>query len=436
MIEIESMPRSESRGRKALVAATAAALIAGTAGFLVGRSTGTPNASVGAAPSTEPTQAATTSPSAEATSLAPETAVPPPMTTSVIAGDVVAAPMPAGMYGGGAYEEPQQELLAERTTPGGVVLRAHLSRYPTGDQPYGFAIPGWKPAGWCYPQGSIRVSIVAPDSVNISGGSWFAELRNGVSVSTFASGYVEGSPIFGAVAQVDPDVRRVTMTTASGLTDTAAPTNGIALLQVGGKIEQEVTFTVTKSDNSSTSHPLSEFTQPPATSDYHTSCDPPPPPLPAAGEQPADPAAAAAAVRESWRIAHDFANTEIGRRESFVDDPTGIADAWKALQEGQYADAAQKSTANIAEIVFTSPTEAWFRYDILTPITNFYDQFGQARLGDDGVWRITRQTICQDIAKAPGSSCAPAVEPLLPPSAQNDPRYNPQLMPEGSIVKD
>jgi hypothetical protein len=52
-----------------------------------------------------------------------------------------------------------------------------------------------------------------------------------------------------------------------------------------------------------------------------------------------------------------------------------------------------------------------------------------AHLGDDGTWRVTRQTVCQDIALAPGFGCSPAVQPLLPPSAADNPRYG--AVPEG-----
>ena len=254
-------------------------------------------------------------------------------------------------------------------------------------------------------------------------------------MTTFASGYPEGSPIFGALAQVDPDVAQVTMTTASGLTDSTAPIDGLALLEVAGGIEQDLTFTVTKADGSSTTTPVGELTTPYATAEYHAACDPPPPALPEAGEQPSDPNATEASVRANWAIVHDFAGDAQSRR-SYVDDDTGVAEAWTALQNGDYADAAKASTADIAELVFTSPTEAWFRYDVLTPITNFYDRYGIAHLGADGVWIFTRQTICQDISLAPGFGCTPPVDALLPPSAAADPRYNPQVITPGDIVGD
>ena len=96
---------------------------------------------------------------------------------------------------------------------------------------------------------------------------------------------------------------------------------------------------------------------------------------------------------------------------------------------GDYAGAAQGASIEMRETVFTSPTEVWFRYDLLTPVANFFDRYGIARLGDDGTWRITRETICQDLALAPGNACSPGVERVLPPSASGDPRYDVTAVP-------
>ena len=439
MIEIESPDvRSQRRGRRAVVVATAAALVAGTSGFLLGRSTDHAGRGVGAVPTTEAAPAvssATTSPVGTTETLPTTTVLGLPAGSDAAqSGSAKTAGVAGGMYVPSAYEEQQMKLIATRTTPSGVVMRVHLNRYQ--DNPYTLGgPPGWQPAAWCYPQGDLRVSIIAPDSINLAYAAWYETLKDGLSVTTFASGYPEGSPIFGALAQVDPDVAQVTMTTASGLTDSTAPIDGLALLEVAGGIEQDLTFTVTKADGSSTTTPVGELTTPYATAEYHAACDPPPPALPEAGEQPSDPNATEASVRANWAIVHDFAGDAQSRR-SYVDDDTGVAEAWTALQNGDYADAAKASTADIAELVFTSPAEAWFRYDVLTPITNFYDRYGIAHLGADGVWIFTRQTICQDISLAPGFGCTPPVDALLPPSAAADPRYNPQVIAPGDIVGD
>jgi hypothetical protein len=164
---------------------------------------------------------------------------------------------------------------------------------------------------------------------------------------------------------------------------------------------------------------------------FRAGCEPPPPALPPPGEQPADPAAAEAEFRASWEIVRDFSSERTDRLE-YVDDPTGIAAAWDQLLAGQYAENAQTAVSTIRELTFTSPTEVWFRYDIATDLVPFPNRYGIARRGDDGVWRITRDTLCQDIALAPGAACDPPAERVLPPSAADDPRFQPPPdMPPG-----
>ena len=340
-----------------------------------------------------------------------------------------------GQYSPGAYADQPQRLLAERTTTSGITMRAHLQDYgPQMEAPYGNQFPGWTPAGWCFPTGQLRISIVTATSVNLGGAPWYTEPKGGVAVSTFAGGYVESAPVFGASVQVGADVTSVTFTTASGLSDSTTPVNGVALVAVNGPIEDTFTVALSKTDGSTTSLGTTDLTATYSSTEYHNACEPPPPALPAAGEQPADPAAAEAAVRESWRLSRDFGGTDGSVRITYVDDPAGIQDAWKALSAGVYAGAATTATQPIAEVVFTSPTEAWFRYDVLTSITNFYNRYGMARLGDDGVWRITRQTVCQDLSLAPGIACSPAVDTLLPPSAKNDPRYGQPIPVDGGVM--
>ncbi|MDP2702310.1 MAG: twin-arginine translocase subunit TatC [Candidatus Rokubacteria bacterium] len=54
------------------------------------------------------------------------------------------------------------------------------------------------------------------------------------------------------------------------------------------------------------------------------------------------------------------------------------------------------------ELVFTSPTEASFRYHIDSETGMFRDRFGTAS-HIDGHWRIARETYCQDLTLAGGS---------------------------------
>jgi hypothetical protein len=60
---------------------------------------------------------------------------------------------------------------------------------------------------------------------------------------------------------------------------------------------------------------------------------------------------------------------------------------------------------SVNNIVFVSPMEAAFHHDSDTSASDFRAQVGGARL-IDGIWKITRATYCQDIAKSNGI-CGP-----------------------------
>ena len=414
----ERTGRSPASRIAALAACTA--LVAGLGGFLIGRTSGssdqsTLKAGANVAESTDSVANANgaNTPGAPVSNDS--------MGDSKI-GSSSARPGGGGMYSPNAYEEPKQELIAERTTTNGITMRAHLQDYGSESNPWTGQFGSWTPAGWCFPTGNLRISIVTPSAVNISGASWFSEPKGGSAISTFSAGYAEGSPVFGAAVQVGAGITSVTFTTASGLTDTAAVVRGVALLAVNGPIEQDFTVTLTSADGTTSSQSNADLSLPYDGSDYAAACEPPPPALPNAGAQPADAAAAEAAVRESWKVARDFTNTDSAARLARIDDTTGIADAWKVLSTGNFAEPAQASSTTIRDFVFSSPNEAWFRYDITTSIGNFPNRYGKALLGNDGLWRITRQTVCQDLNLV-SAQCTPIVDSLYPPSAANDPRY-------------
>jgi hypothetical protein len=71
----------------------------------------------------------------------------------------------------------------------------------------------------------------------------------------------------------------------------------------------------------------------------------------------------------------------------------------------------------IEELVFTSPTEAWFRYRVDTGGVGLNDRYGIARLSA-GAWRVTRDTVCQDLSMA-GGDCGGGWQPVQPPSMQS-----------------
>ncbi len=78
-------------------------------------------------------------------------------------------------------------------------------------------------------------------------------------------------------------------------------------------------------------------------------------------------------------------------------------------------------SATIDELVFTTPAEAWFRYSIDTPGNDFDNRYGIAVLVD-GVWKITRATVCQDLSLA-GGDCGGGWQTIYPPGAFPDEEY-------------
>ena len=146
--------------------------------------------------------------------------------------------------------------------------------------------------------------------------------------------------------------------------------------------------------------------------EWQKACNPPPPELPAPGEQPDDPSAAEQEVRDVFDL---LWNRDIPLDEKVVlDDTTGVAEAIEQVDNGGFAGTAQTAQHTITGVVFTSPTEAWFTYDLNTDITDFTNRFGIAyRI--DGVWVISRAVICQDLALA-GGQCIPFADEIRPPS--------------------
>lgn len=112
MIEIESPDvRTQRRGRRAVVMATAAALVAGSGGFLLGRSTDHAGRGVGAGPTTEAVPAsspATTSPvgTTEATP-----------TTTLFVPALSADAAPSGSAKTAGVAGPRSSALSPRSTP-------------------------------------------------------------------------------------------------------------------------------------------------------------------------------------------------------------------------------------------------------------------------------------------------------------------------------
>ena len=201
--------------------------------------------------------------------------------------------------------------------------------------------------------------------------------------------------------------------------DRSTVTNGIAMVVVEpqargeGQTVNDLQVTVVAKDGL----PSEASRLAPLAANVPVDCgpgDPPQRPLPEPGAQPADSGAAATQIRQRHALLVDRSVPADQKPADLLDDDTGVQDAIATIDAGQYRDVASSATYSIDELVFTKPDEAWFRYTITTTTTTYGDRFGIAAF-DGKVWRITRATICQDIALA-FAPCQPTPSTIEPPS--------------------
>lgn len=411
----------------AFVGAAMLIAVAAGAGYGIGRSvddesTSLEPADVAAPASTVATREAESSGGADN----PSPTVAAPLAESDESGGIASS----GGIGWSMFGYEPMALLFDRTTDGGLTLRAHLGQ--TWEQEFGQG-GDWRPAPWCYESGQMRIALGGNGVIDVGSVPWYSEPYQGRAVSWVTLGSPDGQPTWVFVVQAPPDTENVVVTLDSGETDATAPQSGIAVLAVRGVAPSEMVegterywvdnapvFSVELQGGAAAgvvdSDGVGNWDDP----EFRESCTPPPPPLPAPGDQPADPAAAEAEIRDVMTRLYGIAGTD-GDGSGLIDDPTGVAEARQQVEEGGFADDAAGASATIDELVFTAPDEAWFRYSIDTPGNDFDNRYGIAVLVD-GAWKITRSTICQDLSLA-GGDCGPGWEPIFPPGAYPDEQF-------------
>ncbi len=431
-LQSEQQPGGSSSRRRWIAAIGATMLIAAAAGagYGIGRSAddgsvSTSSSDDGAAAGES--EAATTE--AETSGAVESTA--PAEAPALVEGDDSAGIASSGGVGWSMFGYEPMELLFDRTTDGGLTLRAHLGQ--TWDQEFGVPEGEWRPAPWCYESGQMRIALGGNGVIDVGSVPWYSEPYQGRAVSWLTLGSPDGQPTWVFVVQVPADTQNVVVTLDSGERDAAAAQNGIAVLAVPGEAPSEVVEGPERYwlDNAPVFSVEVQGGAAPGVVDsdgvgtwddpaFRESCTPPPPPLPASGEQPADPAAADAEIRDVMTRLYGLAGTGSDGSD-LIDDPTGVAEARQQVEEGGFADDAADASATIDELVFTAPDEAWFRYSIDTPGNDFDNRYGIA-VFVDGVWKITRSTICQDLSLA-GGDCGGDWQQIYPPGAYPDEEY-------------
>lgn len=411
------------RGRRRVTTGVIAAMLiagAGGTGFGLGQSVGGDDAGSAAEPIPtattvpEPTTPVTTAPAAPAAAPAPTTTIPAgvEVANSDTAGKSAADVSYASAMG---MPEPYEFVLERRLDTG---YRVRALRGPS--YPYEMAVAGeedrgpnggWVAPSFCYGGGELRVTIDGPDLVDVTSGQWFEQLFGPAAASANDVGWADGHLMRVVVVQV-ADATEVGVTWDDGATDRAAVVDGVAVLVTDGGGAYEHTYTVELVGPSGTQTVDGTELQPWSSAEYQQACTPPPPALPEAGEQPADPAAARAAFDERFALLWD--RTVEDKPAGLIDDDTGIEAATEAVFAGGFAEAAESAQHVIEEFVFTSPTEAWFRYGIDTSNGYFGQRYGFATLNDDG-WTFPRALVCQDLSLA-GGTCEPQPYQIYPPS--------------------
>jgi hypothetical protein len=126
--------------------------------------------------------------------------------------------------------------------------------------------------------------------------------------------------------------------------------------------------------------------------------------LPEPGEQPADPASAQEQVRAAFVGLFD-ASIPREDRTQFVDRPEVWLPANQLLVEGQYGEAVKDLQAVVDAVVFTSPTHASVRFQLIAsdPVVPRDHYIGDALLLD-GRWVVDVTTPCARMAIA-GVEC-------------------------------
>jgi hypothetical protein len=440
-MELQPMESDSSDGiRRRVVAGVIAAMLvagAGGVGYGLGRSVDDGATSAAPATTSTPTSEVRADSTDEIPSATEEPVVEEPVvdttgsTLSVAAdsatsisatsGGVGPGGLGSGGFGWSMYGAEPLPTLFERTTEGGLTVRAHQGQQweqPPVEPPVG--VGDWTPAPWCFESGQLRIALAGDGIIDVAGVGWWREPFKGRAVSWIPMGGVDGRPQWVVVVQAPADTTAVSVAFAGGSADRAEPQNGVAVLVVpagesdpalpaDGYVVPE--FTVAFEGGAEpvvlSAADVNNWDDP----EFQDSCSPPPPALPEPGEQPADPVAAQAEIVDVMTLVYDA--TE--REEGVVTDTTGIAEAREQVAAGGFAGEADSARATIEELVFTSPTEAWFRYRIDTSGAGLSDRYGIAQFVD-GSWKITRDTVCQDLSMA-GGDCGGGWQPVVPPSA-------------------
>lgn len=301
------------------------------------------------------------------------------------------------------------ELLFRRE--GAIVVRAYQSGELTNAG--GCGSEGACPPPECFPQRYLSAGLSTADAVGTARGPLYETLPAPVSASHGFFGVGEGAPVAWAVAQVGGDVATVRVRFAAGGEDEMDPVDGVAVLAsaiastgergdipaLGGTLEVlDAAGGVLATTDLVPDVPVEQQVL------NRPECAPVPPSLPEPnGPPPADEAAASAAIAEAFAIVYADERTQ-EERFARIDDPAGVAEATEEVAANFPGALDSDNSVRIEELRFLNATEAAVRYTIVLPgytTPEFPNRIGGAVLVD-GVWKVTHETICHDLALGSG----------------------------------
>jgi hypothetical protein len=385
--------RIEHRNKRRMsilgTAAAAVALLTGIGGFALGHSS---------APTRTVTMSAKNSPAAANSASESDPAT--PMTTVAAMAETVVVEANSHSIGFGSDATP--EFLGAETQKNGVTTRVWRVDRPDVTNAYGVGTPAV-----CRFVGDLMVGVSDEKvALGMSAGLVASDQRF-VQLGAIPSlgGYMALLAVTGI------GTSEVTATFPDGTVSTTAK-DGIAVLASAVKASELRAlrdFTVSVDGKKVPIDQSEIFDMTGAVRNERPDCSPR---LPEPGEQPADADKAKAEITAAVETIYNSAIPS-DTKTDLLDDPTGVNEAFEAAKSGQFSEAAKNTTATVTGLVFTSPTEATFEYELHVPADattldtensgTISGRFGTATL-IDGVWKIGRTGICTDLSLA-GASC-------------------------------
>lgn len=338
--------------------------------------------------------------------------------------------------------------LFVRETEAGIEIRVHET---DDEEMVGMFGPGFggedddRPA-WCRVDSMVTVSALSADAVGQTQLPRSEEPPPDGAVTLGQGGMLEGAPMVLVAAAVAPGVMRALLSHPAGGSDSMEPIDGLVAMAIAlpppdpddddapgppfgpfgpfGIDMSTIALEFLHEDGTSSRLGMDDlFRGPPIWASPECQMNGPfeeqvevsvaAPELPElelpkpGPEQPLDPAAERAAIEAVLERLYTGVGDDATLFET-LDDPSGIDILMDDLLDGQHGDELRTMEPEISDLVFFSPIEASFVYttglDLFNdPFDGQFPQFGRAR-SIDGVWRITRSTLCQDILKT-GVGC-------------------------------